>query len=198
MIPADAHERFEQRLRETDWAAATASDVAFSLSPADLTRFAPVVDEFKKLDRNIVATSIGNKWREVRTVFRDRAVPDSIAIDWRRGRRPTSVRRPGMSFQATSGGLSGMPLSSLPTVVIDTETTGPRRRESPDRRNRRGPAGFPVRRARSAFIPSWSIPASRSRGLLPKFTVSPIPMSTAHLPSRNEWLSSRPGPGRRL
>ena len=85
MIPADAHERFEQRLRETDWAAATASDVAFSLSPVDLTRFAPVVDEFKKLDRNIVATSIGNKWREVRTVFRDRAVPDSIAIDWRRG-----------------------------------------------------------------------------------------------------------------
>lgn len=85
MIPADAHERFEQRLRETDWAAATASDVAFALSPVDLTRFAPVVDEFKKLDRNIVATSIGNKWREVRTVFRDRGVPDSIAIDWRRG-----------------------------------------------------------------------------------------------------------------
>lgn len=29
-----------------------------------------------------------------------------------------------MSFQATSGGLSGMPLSSIPAVVIDTETTG--------------------------------------------------------------------------
>ena len=29
-----------------------------------------------------------------------------------------------MSFQASSGGLSGMPLSSMPAVVIDTETTG--------------------------------------------------------------------------
>ena len=29
-----------------------------------------------------------------------------------------------MSFQATSGGLSGMPLSSMPAVAIDTETTG--------------------------------------------------------------------------
>ncbi len=29
-----------------------------------------------------------------------------------------------MSFRATSGGLSGMPLSSMPAVAIDTETTG--------------------------------------------------------------------------
>ena len=29
-----------------------------------------------------------------------------------------------MSFSATSGGLSGLPLSSMPAVVIDTETTG--------------------------------------------------------------------------
>ena len=85
MVPADAQERFEQRLRETDWAAATAPEVAFALSPGDLTRFAPVIDDFKKLDRKIVATSIGNKWREVRTSFRDRAVPDRIAIDWRSG-----------------------------------------------------------------------------------------------------------------
>ena len=85
MVPADAREQFEQRLRETDWAAATAGEVAFSLSPVDLARFAPVVDDFKKLDRNIVATSIGNKWREVRASFRDRAVPDRIAVDWRSG-----------------------------------------------------------------------------------------------------------------
>ena len=69
-IPADAHERFDQRMRETDWS-------------ADLTRHAPVVDEFKKLDRKIVATSIGNKWREVRIAFQDRVVPESIAFDWR-------------------------------------------------------------------------------------------------------------------
>lgn len=82
-IPADARERFEQRLRETDWSAAAVGAAAFSLSPVDLPRFAPVVDEFKRLDRKIVATSVGNKWREVRASFRDRVVPDSIAFDWR-------------------------------------------------------------------------------------------------------------------
>ena len=83
MIPADARQGFDRRLRETDWPAAAVGDTAFSLSPVDLARFAPVVDEFKALDRKIVATSIGNKWREVRAAFRDRAVPDRIAIDWR-------------------------------------------------------------------------------------------------------------------
>lgn len=87
-IPADAHERFEQRLRETAWPAAAVGDAAFSLSPVDLPRFAPVVDEFKRRDRKIVATSIGNNWREVRATFRDRAVPDSIAFDWRNAAGP--------------------------------------------------------------------------------------------------------------
>ena len=86
-IPADAHERFEQRLRETDWSAVAAGDAAFSLSPVDLARHAPVIDDFKRLDRKIVATSIGNKWREVRASFGKRAVPGSIAIDWRRAHR---------------------------------------------------------------------------------------------------------------
>ena len=58
-------------------------DAAFALSPADLVRYAPVIDEFKQLDRGIVATSVGHKWREVRTAFRDRAVPERIAADWR-------------------------------------------------------------------------------------------------------------------
>jgi len=88
MIPADARNLFEQRLRDTDWSAAATGDNAFSLSPVDLTRHAPVVENFKKLDRKIVATSIGNKWREVRTVFQSRAVPESIALDWRNESRP--------------------------------------------------------------------------------------------------------------
>lgn len=85
-IPADAHDRFEQRLRETDWPAVAAGDAAFSLSPVDLSRHAPVIEDFKKLDRKIVATSIGNKWREVRTAFGKRVVSGSIAVDWRRAR----------------------------------------------------------------------------------------------------------------
>ena len=86
-IPADASERFEQRLRETDWTAVAAGDAAFSLSPVDLSRHAPVIEDFKKLDRTIVATSIGNNWREVRTAFGKRVVPGSISVDWRRARR---------------------------------------------------------------------------------------------------------------
>ncbi len=82
-IPPDARSRFDRRLRETDWPGAAAGDAAFAASAADLVRHAPVVDEFKRLDRQIVATSIGHKWREVRRVFRDRAVPERIAADWR-------------------------------------------------------------------------------------------------------------------
>ena len=84
-VPADARERFERRLGETDWSAAAVGDAAFSLSPVDLARHAPVIDDFKVRDRKIVATSIGHNWREVRASFRNRAVPASIATDWRRG-----------------------------------------------------------------------------------------------------------------
>lgn len=82
-IPPDARSRFDRRLREIDWGEAASGDAAFALSPADLVRYAPVIDEFKQLDRGIVATSVGHKWREVRTAFRDRAVPERIAADWR-------------------------------------------------------------------------------------------------------------------
>lgn len=84
-IPPDARSRFDRRLRETDWREASAGDAAFALSPADLVRYAPVIDEFKQLDRGIVATSVGHKWRQVRTAFRDRAIPERIAADWRAG-----------------------------------------------------------------------------------------------------------------
>lgn len=82
-IPADARIAFDRRLRETHWPAAAAGDAAFALSPVDLVRHAPVIDEFKQLDRRIVATSVGHKWREVRRTFRNRAVPERIAADWR-------------------------------------------------------------------------------------------------------------------
>lgn len=82
-IPTDARARFDQRLRETDWRAAASGEAAFALSPVDVVRYAPVVDRFKKLDRRIVATSVGHKWREVRRAFRGRAVPERIAADWR-------------------------------------------------------------------------------------------------------------------
>ena len=82
-IPADARSGFDRRLRETDWRAAAAGEAAFSLSPVDLVRHAPVIDQFKRLDRQIVATSVGHKWREVRRAFRNRAVPERIAADWR-------------------------------------------------------------------------------------------------------------------
>lgn len=82
-IPPDARSGFDRRLRETDWPASAAGEAAFALSPVDLVRHAPVIDQFKQLDRQIVATSVGHKWREVRRAFRNRAVPERIAADWR-------------------------------------------------------------------------------------------------------------------
>ena len=82
-IPTDARIGFDRRLRETDWPAAAEGEAAFALSPVDLVRHAPVVDQFKQLDRQIVATSVGHKWREVRRAYRNRAVLERIAADWR-------------------------------------------------------------------------------------------------------------------
>ena len=81
-IPADARSRFDRRLRETDWPEAALGNAAFALSPVDLVRHAPVIDQFKRLDRQVVATAIGHKWRDVRNTFRQRAAPDRIAADW--------------------------------------------------------------------------------------------------------------------
>ena len=72
-VPAESLERFDLRVSTTDWAAAAADGRrAFAGSEADLVRFAPVIDEYKELDREIVTNSIRFRWRDARDQLRRR------------------------------------------------------------------------------------------------------------------------------
>jgi hypothetical protein len=81
---ADAQARFAARAAGVNWPAAARSESPFAGSAADLVRFAPVSDEFRALDREIVTNSIRFRWRDVREQFRRRADAAAIARDWAR------------------------------------------------------------------------------------------------------------------
>lgn len=82
-VPADARAAFEARTAATHWPNAARGETAFAGSAADLLRYAPVVDEFKKLDEEIVTNSIRFRWRDVREQYRKRADGPAICADWR-------------------------------------------------------------------------------------------------------------------
>ncbi len=82
MVRTEAITRFNQRLVCVNWPAAEDVEVTFASSESDLVRFAPVVDEFKELDREIVMNSIRFRWRDVREQARRRLDDQSVARDW--------------------------------------------------------------------------------------------------------------------
>jgi hypothetical protein len=57
------------RLVRTDWLAVGEEEAAFTASPASLVRWAPVMDELKALDEEIVLNSVRFRWQEVRRDF---------------------------------------------------------------------------------------------------------------------------------
>lgn len=76
-IPEDADDSFpggadalRRRIALTDFTAVEDGEGAFSESPAALVRFAPVVDEFKQLDAEIVMNSVRFRWPEIRQALR--------------------------------------------------------------------------------------------------------------------------------
>jgi hypothetical protein len=81
-LEADAVRDFDNRLAETVWDSAAQAGNAFSGSEADLVRYAPVVEEFKQLDREIVSNSIRFRWRDVREQFRKRVDPEALCRAW--------------------------------------------------------------------------------------------------------------------
>ena len=83
-VPAETLERFRLRLLATDWSAAADGRHAFAGSEADLVRFAPVIDEYKELDREIVTNSIRFRWRDVRDQLRRRIDPPELGDAMRR------------------------------------------------------------------------------------------------------------------
>jgi len=59
-------DRVRRRLERTDWLAVGDDEAAFTESPAGLVRWAPVMDELKQLDEEIVRNSVRFRWQEVR------------------------------------------------------------------------------------------------------------------------------------
>ncbi len=74
---------FAARLAETDWQTVGDGANAFTRSPGQLVRSAPVTDAFKADDREIIVNSIRFRWREVREHLRKHADVDAICTDWR-------------------------------------------------------------------------------------------------------------------
>ena len=62
-------ERVRDRVARTDWLAVGKDEAAFTESPAGLVRWAPVMDELKALDEEIVRNSVRFRWQEVRRDF---------------------------------------------------------------------------------------------------------------------------------
>ena len=67
-----ALEKFEDRLAHTDWQSAAEREGAFLESPPGLIEVAPVIDDFKELDAEIVRNSVRFRWTDVRRQMRER------------------------------------------------------------------------------------------------------------------------------
>jgi hypothetical protein len=66
-------EAFEKRLADLHWENVAVGHDAFSASPKALVRWAPIADELKRQDAEIVRNSVRFAWNEVIRDFRERA-----------------------------------------------------------------------------------------------------------------------------
>jgi len=75
--------RFDKRIRSVVWQDAAAGEKAFTVSPIELIDSAPIAEEFKRLDKEIVTNSIRFRWRDVREQLRKKIDREAICADWR-------------------------------------------------------------------------------------------------------------------
>jgi hypothetical protein len=75
--PAEAGEDFSAhaarvpaRLASCDWGGVSDDETSFSESPAALVRWAPIVENLKELDEEIVKNSVRFRWQEIRRDLR--------------------------------------------------------------------------------------------------------------------------------
>jgi hypothetical protein len=81
-VRSEIVERFEVRIKKTHWANAAIGENAFTSSPGVLLESAPIADELKERDVEIVSNSIRFRWRDVREQLRKRIDRDAICADW--------------------------------------------------------------------------------------------------------------------
>lgn len=67
---AEAPLDFAGRVRTVDWESAHEGEAAFTASPMTLSAAAPVSEEYRRADREIVMNSMRFHWREVRAELR--------------------------------------------------------------------------------------------------------------------------------
>ena len=75
-------ERFKARIKQTHWPKAAIGENAFTSSPKVLLDSAPIADELKEQDVEIVTNSIRFRWRDVREQLRKRIDCDAICAEW--------------------------------------------------------------------------------------------------------------------
>jgi hypothetical protein len=74
---------FKARIKQVAWDQMGKMENAFKLSPEDLVKYAPVIDDYRERDREIVMNSIRFRWRDIREQFRKRVNAASIVADWK-------------------------------------------------------------------------------------------------------------------
>ena len=84
-IPEDSGEDFpahaarvHTRLASCEWDRITDDETAFSESPTALIRWAPVVENLKELDEEIVRNSVRFRWQEIRRDLRHNLDTDAV------------------------------------------------------------------------------------------------------------------------
>ena len=77
----DAVADFKQRIAETEWQKAARVPENFYLSPKALFRWAPIADNLKKFDREIIDNSVKFAWRDIREQFMKRLDADAVEAD---------------------------------------------------------------------------------------------------------------------
>lgn len=77
-------DEFAGRLGKTDWRARARQPDNFTVSPRALVKWAPIADELKKYDTEVVENSVKFAWRDIRAQLQKRIVPDAVVADWSR------------------------------------------------------------------------------------------------------------------
>ncbi|MFT5489579.1 MAG: hypothetical protein ACI9MU_004519 [Alphaproteobacteria bacterium] len=89
-IPAERPQGFEDiraafavRAEATDWTESGIGEAAFRSSPSALVKWAPIADELKNYDVDIVKNSMRFKWKRIRDQFETLLDADAVLADWR-------------------------------------------------------------------------------------------------------------------
>lgn len=82
-LAGEVTKAFKARVKQVDWEQMAELENAFKVSPEDLVKYAPVIDDYRERDQEIVMNSIRFRWRDIREQFRKRCEAPAIADDWR-------------------------------------------------------------------------------------------------------------------